>query len=82
MLYTFGTCMTISFLLVTLNGIAFAETGKKIYKILKLVFMFVMLISTSVFVLLVMDELGIYEKLLDNAMLYYIDDSELFRKVR
>jgi hypothetical protein len=41
-----------------------------------------MLISTSVFVLLVIDELGIYEKLLDNAMLYYIDDSELFRKVR
>lgn len=82
MLYTFGTCMVISFLLVTLSGIAFAETGRKIYKILKLVFMFVMLISTSVFVLLVMDELGIYEKLLDNAMLYYIDDSELFRKVR
>ena len=82
MLYTFGTCMVISFLLVTLSGIAFAETGRKIYKILKLVFMFVMLISTSVFVLLVIDELGINEKLLDNAMLYYIDDSELFRKVR
>ena len=81
MLYTFGTCMVISFLLVTLNGIAFAETGKKIHKILRIVFMLIMLISTSVFVLLV-DELGLYEKILDNAMLYYIDDSEIFRKIR
>jgi hypothetical protein len=82
MLYTFGTCMVISFLLVTLNGIAFAETGKKIHKILRMVFMLIMLISTSVFVLLVIDELGLYEKILDNAMLYYIDDSEIFRKIR
>jgi hypothetical protein len=82
MLYTFGTCMVISFLLVTLSGIAFAETGRKIYKIFRLVFMFIMLISTSVFVLLVIDELGIYERLLDNAMLHYIDDSELFRRIR
>lgn len=82
MLYAFGTCMVISYLLVTLNGIVFAETGRKIYKILRLVFMFIMLISTSVFVLLVIDELGIYEKLLDSAMLHYIDDSELFRKIR
>ena len=82
MLYTFGTCMVISFLLVTLNGIVFAETGKKIYKNLRLVFMFIMLISTSVFVLLVIDELGIYERLLDGVMLHYIDDSEIFRKIR
>ena len=74
--------MVMSLLLVTLNGIAFAETGKKIYKILRLVFMSIMLISTSVFILLVIDELGIYEKILDNATLYYIDDSELFRKNR
>jgi hypothetical protein len=46
------------------------------------VFMLIMLISTSVFVLLVIDELGLYEKILDNAMLYYIDDSEIFRKIR
>lgn len=82
MLYAFGTCMVISYLLVTLNGIVFAETGRKIYKFLRLVFMFIMLISTSVFVLLVIDELGIYERLLDSAMLHYIDDSELFRKIR
>lgn len=82
MLYVFGTCMVMSFLLVILNAIAFAETGRKIYKFLRLVFMSIMIISTSVFVLLVIDELGIYEKLLDNAMLYYIDDSELFCKVR
>lgn len=82
MLYTFGTCMAISFLFVTLSGIAFAETGRKIYKILRLVFMFIMLISTSVFVLLVIDELGIYKRLLDSVMLHYIDDSEIFRKIR
>lgn len=82
MLYVFGTCMVMSFLLVILNSIAVSETGRKIYKFLRLVFMSIMIISTSVFVLLVIEELGIYEKLLDNAMLYYIDDSELFRKVR
>lgn len=82
MLYTFGTCMAISFLIVTLSGIAFAETGRKIYKILRLVFMFIMLISTSVFVLLVIDELGIYKRLLDSVMLHYIDDSEIFRQIR
>ena len=82
MVYTFGTCMVMSLLLVTLNGIAFAETGNKIYKILRLVFMSIMLISTSVFILLLIDELGIYKKILDNATLYYIDDSELFRRVK
>jgi hypothetical protein len=82
MLYAFGTCMVMSLLLVTLNAIAFAETGRKIYKFLRLVFMYIMLISTSVFVLLIIDELDIYERLLDSAMLYYIDDSELFRKIR
>lgn len=82
MLYTFGTCMAISFLVVTLSGIAFAETGRKIYKILRLVFMFIMLISTSVLVLLVIDELGIYKRLLDSVMLHYIDDSEIFRQIR
>lgn len=82
MLYTFGTCIVMSFLLVTLNAIAFAETGRKIYKNLRLVFMFIMLISTSVFVLLVIDELGIYKRLLDSVMLHYIDDSEIFRQIR
>jgi hypothetical protein len=44
--------------------------------------MFIMLISTSVFVLLVIDELGIYKRLLDSVMLHYIDDSEIFRQIR
>lgn len=82
MLYTFGTCIVMSFLLVILNAIAFAETGRKIYKFLRLVFMHIMLISTSVFVLLIIDELCIYERLLDSAMSHYIDDSGLFRKIR
>lgn len=82
MIYTLLGIIFLLFFQVTIVSKLYAETDKKIYNILKIAFMFIMSVLVVVTIFMFMGELQVFESILEKASLYYIDDSDIFRKHR
>lgn len=82
MIYTLLGIIFLLFCQVTIVSKLYAETDKKIYNILKIAFMFIMSVLVVVTIFMLMGELQVFESILEKASLYYIDDSDIFRKHR
>lgn len=82
MIYALLGIIFLLFFQVTIVSKLYAETDKKIYNMLKIAFMFIMLVLVVVTIFMLMGELQVFESILEKVSLYYIDDSDIFRKHR
>jgi peptidoglycan biosynthesis protein MviN/MurJ (putative lipid II flippase) len=74
------TIYIILILLVTYTTYQSKHNANKIVKYLDWLLKLTLMVMTSVTILMLFDKFYIFEKLLEYARIYYIDDSEIFRR--